>query len=192
MRDRARELIKEQMLAGLSEQIQALNQAQRQRAELIVNGTAADGLVTVTVNADGGVLDIQFAPGAIDLGRQKLARATTEAVQNAQRQAAQRNTEIFQPVLGAAAGRDLADVMTDFDEIAAMIPGPQAVTTELPTIDESPRPDYADTVSPAESRASVLQTTSADDLPLPEPEDTGDQYEEIRPGGFGRATDVSW
>ncbi|MEV6273922.1 YbaB/EbfC family nucleoid-associated protein [Nocardia sp. NPDC051832] len=154
------------MFAGMREQIQALGAAQRERAELIITGTAAGSRVAVTVNADGEILDVRIEPAASGMSYRQLSVAVTEAAKSAQQQAAQRNAEIFAPFLGAAGRKrkDFADVLADFDEIADMIPGPQPVAVKAPTTEDS----------------------------TAEVDGTAEGFEETRHRRPGGATDLSW
>ncbi|WP_433265518.1 YbaB/EbfC family nucleoid-associated protein [Actinosynnema sp. CS-041913] len=75
--------------------------------------TSSDGAVTVTVGPNGGLLDLQLGHRACDLGPARLTALIMTTARTAQKQAAQRVVEAFEPLgAGTEAMRFVIDSMT--------------------------------------------------------------------------------
>lgn len=74
-------------LAGLIEEVgqqfREIARIQEERAQLTASATVRRKRVTVTVNADGVVIETKFGPNIEDLSYSEIAAAVTEAAQKA-------------------------------------------------------------------------------------------------------------
>ncbi|MFI9506315.1 YbaB/EbfC family nucleoid-associated protein [Nocardia sp. NPDC052566] len=87
------------MLEGLQEQLSGLAQIQQRRAMLTGSAVACDKRISVTVNADGVLVETRFADDIGDLTFDEIASAMTSAVQEAAADVARQNHELMAPLL---------------------------------------------------------------------------------------------
>ncbi|WP_327098959.1 YbaB/EbfC family nucleoid-associated protein [Nocardia vinacea] len=100
------------ILDTLAEQRAHVTAVREKLAAVRSTTNSADGLVEVTVDGSGVLVDVKFAPKAFGTGRRELARSVTEAGQEAARLARVRNEEIIAPITAAAAAMpDLPDLL---------------------------------------------------------------------------------
>ncbi|MBY8860889.1 YbaB/EbfC family nucleoid-associated protein [Nocardia sp. CA2R105] len=89
-------------LAELMQSVQAgigeIARMQREHAKITASATAARRRVTVTVNADGDVIETRIAPNTTDLTHEQLAQAFTKAAQDAAAQVRRRTREMVAEV----------------------------------------------------------------------------------------------
>ncbi|RDI55325.1 YbaB/EbfC family nucleoid-associated protein [Nocardia mexicana] len=95
----------ERMKGGLADlldtvngQIRAIAEAQQKRVELTATATAGEGRVRITVNADGVVIETQFADDIDELDYDEIADAVTDATQEAAAEVARRADELIAPI----------------------------------------------------------------------------------------------
>lgn len=153
------------ILDGFAEQMRTITQLQRERAALTASATVRGKRVAVTVNADGTVIETKFGYGIEDLDYPEIAKAVTEAAQQAAAEVARRSREIMAPV---SQSRDRLPKLTD------LVPGMPDLSKEL-AIPEPPVVSTAPPKSP--ERLGGYREPSTDDA-APR-----------RPGG---ATDSGW
>ncbi|MGV9674817.1 YbaB/EbfC family nucleoid-associated protein [Nocardia sp. NPDC003482] len=88
-------------LAGLiddvQEQLRTIARLQMERAELVATATVRKR-VTVTVNADNTIIDTTFGPDIEDLTYPEIAKAITEAAQQASAEVARKTRDLFAPL----------------------------------------------------------------------------------------------
>jgi DNA-binding protein YbaB len=88
-----------EMLALVQEQMADVAALQRKQAVLTASGTAADGMVEVTVNAGGQVTKTVIDESYLDEHEfEELAEHITHAAQAAAREAARRVSEMLVPI----------------------------------------------------------------------------------------------
>ncbi|MEU6580736.1 YbaB/EbfC family nucleoid-associated protein [Nocardia sp. NPDC046763] len=122
------------ILEGFGEQMRLITQLQCERAALTASVTVRKR-VTVTVNADGTVIETKFHSDIEDLDYPEIAKAVTEAAQQAAAEVARRSRDIMAPVsqnrkrLPTLA--DLVPGMPDLSKALA-IPEPPVVSTAPP------------------------------------------------------------
>jgi len=88
-----------EVLALVHEQMADIAAVQRKQAELTASGTAADGLVEVTVNAQGHLIKTVIDEAYLeDFEFEELSDHITEAAQAAAREAARRVAEMMAPI----------------------------------------------------------------------------------------------
>lgn len=117
----------------------SITRAQQERARLTATAHAASRRVTVTVNADGVLIDIAFSDEIDDLALPEIAQAIITATQDAAAQVQRKGQKILE-----AAQQDqaripmLAEFMPDMPDIQSMMPTPPEVSTAPPGSPERP------------------------------------------------------
>lgn len=102
----------EQILDALAEQRERRADVQRQLDAARSTATSADGLVEVTVDSTGVLIDVRFAADAQRSTPAQLGRSVTEAGREAARRVRERTEQILAPVVAAAdAMPDLPDLV---------------------------------------------------------------------------------
>ncbi|MFE3984346.1 YbaB/EbfC family nucleoid-associated protein [Nocardia tengchongensis] len=127
------------ILDDFRDQMRTITQLQQQRAAVTASASVRGKRVTVTVNADGTVIETKFASNIDDLDYPEIAKAVTEAAQQASAEVAQRSREIMAPV-SQNRNRlprltELVPGMPDLTE-ALRIPEPPVVSTAPPKAPE--------------------------------------------------------
>jgi nucleoid-associated protein EbfC len=102
----------QQLLQAAAAMQSQLMSAQQELADAEVEGTAGGGLVTVTVNGQGELVDVSIAPAAIDSGdptetAQTLADLVLAAYQDACREVDDLQQETMAPFAGLGSGGGL-------------------------------------------------------------------------------------
>ncbi|MQY24981.1 YbaB/EbfC family nucleoid-associated protein [Nocardia aurantia] len=92
-------------VAEFREQAAEIGRLQDERTRLMGTGTAERRRVTVTVNADGIVIDIKFSSDIGDLEYDEIAAAITEASRHAVADVARQTTALFAPIAVETTGR---------------------------------------------------------------------------------------
>ncbi|RDI68219.1 YbaB/EbfC family nucleoid-associated protein [Nocardia pseudobrasiliensis] len=130
------------MLEALSEQMRGIAEIQRDRARLTATATACDKRISVTVNADGILIETRFADDISDLSYGEIAAAVTQAVQAAAKNVSQQGHRLMEP-LRERKDRlpHLSDLVEGMPDFRSVIPAPQPVSTAPPN---SPERRYDD------------------------------------------------
>ncbi|QVI21912.1 YbaB/EbfC family nucleoid-associated protein [Nocardia tengchongensis] len=120
-------------LADLAEMVQgsfaALARAQRDRARLTASARAGGRRVTVTVNADGVVIKIEFSDDIDALTYSEIAAAVTSAAQEAAVEVKQKSQEILAELQAEKAKIPaLSEIFPLMPDIQAMMPTPPEVS----------------------------------------------------------------
>jgi nucleoid-associated protein EbfC len=102
----------QQLLQAAAAMQSQLMSAQQELADAEVEGSAGGGLVTVTVNGQGELVDVSIAPAAIDSGdpeetAQTLADLVLAAYQDACREVDDLQQETMAPFAGLGSGGGL-------------------------------------------------------------------------------------
>src|SRR5437660_1298469 len=92
-----------EVMAAFDDQMALVADLQKRRTQLVASGSARGKRVTVTVNADGTVIETKFTADVSDLSYAELARAMTEAAQQAAAELARKRTELMRPLTAARA-----------------------------------------------------------------------------------------
>ncbi|WP_019926174.1 YbaB/EbfC family nucleoid-associated protein [Nocardia sp. BMG111209] len=152
------------------EQMRMVAEIRRTRTELTATGSVRHGMVTVTVNSDGTVIETRFADDIDDLEYADIARAVTEAAQRATAELARKNQELIAP---------LQQHRTRMPKLSDMIDGLPDFRAEL---GEPPKVSVAPPNSPTRNRGVAADAS---------PSTGAETYDrENRRGGF--VTDSSW
>jgi nucleoid-associated protein EbfC len=142
----------QQLLQAAAAMQSQLMSAQQELADAEVEGTAGGGLVTVTVNGQGELVDVSIAPAAIDSGdpaetAQTLADLVLAAYQNACREVDDLQQETMAPFAGLGSGGgfpDLGSLTGATGGLAGVGPGDEASDADESGYPGSPRPSAGD------------------------------------------------
>jgi hypothetical protein len=137
------------VLDGVQKQLRSIARLQQERTLLTASATVRRR-VTVTVNANGTVIETKFGAGIEDLSYSEIARAVTEASQQAAAEVARKTEEMMSPLQEQRARLPkLSDLIEGMPDFGAEIPEPPPVSTaapgsaerqQLPTADDSSAP----------------------------------------------------
>ncbi|MEC3952996.1 YbaB/EbfC family nucleoid-associated protein [Nocardia sp. CDC153] len=124
-------------LAGLLDefqaQIHAIAEINRRRTELMASGTAGHKRVTVTVNANGVVIETKFSEDILDLEPYEIAQAVTEAAQAAAAEMARKNEELMAPLRDSRARiPKMSDLIVGLPDVEDLVPEPLPISTAPP------------------------------------------------------------
>ncbi|MFE3956885.1 YbaB/EbfC family nucleoid-associated protein [Nocardia sp. NPDC059091] len=124
-------------LAGLLDEFQvqmhAIADINRKRTELMASGTGGYKRVTVTVNADGVVIETKFSEDILDLEPYEIAKAVTEAAQAATAEMARKNEDLMAPLRDSRARiPKLSDLIVGLPATEDMVPEPLPISTAPP------------------------------------------------------------
>ncbi|MGF6885536.1 DNA-binding protein YbaB [Nocardia sp. GAS34] len=149
----------EMMMEAFTEQMQGLAQIHRDRSRLTATATACDKRISVTVNADGILIETRFADDIGDLSYAEISAAMTQAVQGAARKVSERSRQLMEPLRERKARLPrLSDLVEGVPDLRSMIPVAPPVSTAPPNSperrydDEGPR--FVD-AEPLERRSVV-------------------------------------
>ncbi|MEV6273936.1 YbaB/EbfC family nucleoid-associated protein [Nocardia sp. NPDC051832] len=118
----------EHVLEEVQEQFKAIARIQQERAQLTASATVRK-LATVTVNANGTVIDTKFGPHAEDATLNDIAKAVTEAAQQAVTAVNKLGLELMAPVQERQARLPkLTDLLEGFAEVKPQAPIAPPVT----------------------------------------------------------------
>ncbi|MEV6771247.1 YbaB/EbfC family nucleoid-associated protein [Nocardia sp. NPDC051030] len=156
------------ILDGFADQMRTITKLQRERAALTASASVRSKRVTVTVNADGTLIDIKFGSGIEDLDYPEIAKAVLEAAQQASAEVARRSREVMAPV---------SQTRNRLPKLADLIPGMPDLSRELAI----PEPPVVSTAPPKAPERIAAERAAAQ----PDPQAEAAQ----RRGG---ATDSGW
>ncbi|MRH92853.1 YbaB/EbfC family DNA-binding protein [Nocardia sp. SYP-A9097] len=139
------------ILEGFADQMRTITQLQRERAALTATATVRQKRVTVTVNAEGTVIETKFGSDIADLDYPEIAKAITEAAQQAAAEVAQRGREVLAPV---------SQNQNRLPKLADLVPGMPDLSREL----RIPEPPVVSTAPPKSP-----ERTAAQPNPVPDP-----------------------
>lgn len=125
------------VIDAFQQQMRAIAEAQQQRVRLTASATSRDKLVTVTVNANGVVIETRFASGIEQLSYDEIAEVVTRTAQEAAAEVARRSRELAAPL---ARNRErlpkLSEVIEGMPDFENEIPLEPPVSTAPPGSDE--------------------------------------------------------
>jgi DNA-binding protein YbaB len=122
------------LMAKFTEGMRLISELSHRRAELTASAAVENGRVTVTVNADGAVIETKFSSDVDDLDHDTLARAMTSAAQQAFREVGRLSRELMAPVAAHHASMPtLPDLIPGMPDVRALIPQPPQVSMAPPT-----------------------------------------------------------
>ncbi|PXX57616.1 DNA-binding protein YbaB [Nocardia tenerifensis] len=113
------------LLDTVNQHIRSIAQVQQQRVELTASATAGKGQVSITVNADGVVIDTEFGDDIDELDYDDIADAVTEATQAAAAEVARKAEELIAPI------RETRSRLPSLSSIVEGLPDLRTKTPEL-------------------------------------------------------------
>lgn len=159
------------ILDGVQEQMRLVAQLQQERAELTASASVRGKKVTVTVNADNQVIETKFGANIDELTYSEIAKAVTEAAQQASAEMARKTSRLLAPLQDQRARMPkLSDLVEGMPEVKA--PDPILASTAPPNSKQRQR---ASDDSPAEDGSMRFSDT-----------------EHLDSGRGGSVTDSSW
>ncbi|MFI1239764.1 YbaB/EbfC family nucleoid-associated protein [Nocardia salmonicida] len=155
-----------EILEGVQEQMRTIARLQQERAEMTASATVRRQ-VTVTVNADNVVIETKFGPDIEDLTHAEIAKAVTEAAQQASAEMARKTSQLLEPLNEQRARMPkLSDLVEDIPDIRA----PEPVMAPISAPNAADRQGYSDEDQPMEFSGTV----------------------DVQPDRGGSVTDSSW
>ncbi|MEU1980945.1 YbaB/EbfC family nucleoid-associated protein [Nocardia sp. NPDC019395] len=122
-----------ELLDTVQRQMRALAIAHQERAALTARASAGDGRVTITVNADGVVIETRFAPDIAELTYDEIEEAVTAATQSAAQEVSRRAAEVFAPLHSDSTRRpDLSEIVPGMPNLADLRVTPPPVSIRPP------------------------------------------------------------
>ncbi|MFI9506323.1 YbaB/EbfC family nucleoid-associated protein [Nocardia sp. NPDC052566] len=113
------------VLSEVKQQFRSIAQVQQARVQLTASATVRKR-VTVTVNAEGTIIETKFGSGIEELSFPEIARAVTAAAQQASAEVARKNQELMAPLHDRRARlpklSELIDGLPDFGAEAPKSP----------------------------------------------------------------------
>lgn len=123
------------MMNTFTEQMREVARVQRERAALVARATAGGGRVTVVVNADCIVIEVEFSTDIDDLSYAEIARATVEAGQKAAAEIRRRSTELLAPLQEWRKRLPkVQDIVDGIPDVRNQIPMPPEVSLDPPGV----------------------------------------------------------
>ncbi|WP_067666971.1 YbaB/EbfC family nucleoid-associated protein [Nocardia miyunensis] len=119
------------------EQMALIADLQVRRAQLTATGTARGRRVSVTVNAEGTVIETKFNGNVSDLSYAEIARAMTAAAQEAAAELARKSRELNAP-LREMRGRfpKVHEIVEGMPDLTAHLPEPPEISLAPPNSSE--------------------------------------------------------
>ncbi|MEU0464258.1 YbaB/EbfC family nucleoid-associated protein [Amycolatopsis sp. NPDC006131] len=148
----------DELLEQFNRQTAQLHEAQQAASELSAELSSPDGLVKVTIDAQGTLADLKLAPTTFDRTRpEALARTISDLVRRGMLQVKQQQAELFRPL--TAGMPDLSDFIEGAPSLAGLMP-------DIPDFTEpEPEPEPA----PAQDSESILRRDTPPAPPAPKP-----------------------
>jgi DNA-binding protein YbaB len=114
------------LMDDIQSTLQTVARLQRERAALVGRATVRRGRVSVAVNADNVLVDVQFGRDIEDLDYPELARAIVEATQAATVDVGRKSKELMQPLQEQRARLPkLSDLVPGMPDIRGRLPVPE-------------------------------------------------------------------
>ncbi|MBO0852463.1 MAG: YbaB/EbfC family DNA-binding protein [Nocardia sp.] len=111
------------VLEGLDEQMRGLAKIQLERSRLTATASVCEQRITVTVNADGLLIDTDFADDIAELTYDEIAAGMTEAVQKASAEVLRRGLELMEPLRERKAQLPkLSEIIEGAPDLGEMMP----------------------------------------------------------------------
>ncbi|MET8648683.1 MULTISPECIES: YbaB/EbfC family nucleoid-associated protein [Nocardia] len=121
------------VIDAFQDQMRAIALVQQQRVKLTASATSRDKLVTVTVNANGIVIETKFSAGIGELGYDEIAKTVTKTAQEAAAEVARKNQELAAPITERRARLPkLSEVIEGMPDFEREIPLEPPVSTAPP------------------------------------------------------------
>ncbi|MFD0365958.1 YbaB/EbfC family nucleoid-associated protein [Nocardia sp. GCM10030253] len=121
------------IIDAFHEQMQAIAKAQQQRVKLIGTATSRDKMVTVTVNANGVVIETKFSASIGEMSYDEIAKLVTKTAQDAAADVARKSHALAAPLTDRRARLPkLSEVIEGMPDFEREIPLEPPVSTAPP------------------------------------------------------------
>jgi DNA-binding protein YbaB len=115
------------------DQMRLVAEAQQERANLTASASVEHGRVTVTVNADGVLIDARFAADIDDLSYDRIAVAVVAASREAATEVARRSKELMDPLIERRKQLpNVEDLIGGLGDVRSMMPVKPPVSMASP------------------------------------------------------------
>ncbi|WP_433709618.1 YbaB/EbfC family nucleoid-associated protein [Nocardia sp. CA-084685] len=131
----------DELMDAVHKGMESIAEAQEERAKLTASASDAGSRVTVTVNADGIVIETRFAGDIDELTYDEIAAAVTKAAQRAAADVRAQSESVM-----AAAGQGFGTI-PEFDEMGADISDFTRLVPPAPEVSLLPPPESSSRVS---------------------------------------------
>ncbi|AIJ27137.1 hypothetical protein AMETH_7045 [Amycolatopsis methanolica 239] len=146
----------DQLMDKFHQQTAQLREAQQAASALTAELSSPDGLVKVTIDAQGTLADLKLAPTTFDRTRpEALARTISDLVRRGMLQVKQQQAELFRPLTA------------DLPDLSEFIEGAPSLAGLMPDIPDFLEPEPEPEPRPAEDPES--QTIMRRDAPISPP-----------------------
>ncbi|WP_329412268.1 YbaB/EbfC family nucleoid-associated protein [Nocardia vinacea] len=177
------------MMETLRDQLGELQEFERRRMALTATAESLDGRVTVTVDAEGHVIDTEFADDIHRFAPEKLAAAVTAAAKAAAADVALRCEELRAPLLeGYEKIPKLSDMVDLIPQLDAELPTPPR---SLALRDMENDPDAPVTITNGRPGSAVFADPEEELSPL-HLSDVDDHDQAVRPRRESEVSDAGW
>ncbi|MDQ0378244.1 YbaB/EbfC family nucleoid-associated protein [Amycolatopsis thermophila] len=165
----------DQLMDRFNQQTAQLREAQQAASELTAELSSPDGLVKVTVDAQGTLADLKLAPTTFERTRpDALARTISDLVRRGMLQVKQQQAELFRPL--TADLPDLSEFIEGAPSLAGLMPDipdflepePEPRPAEDPESQTILRRDAPRTPPPAPKPAARRARPTGDDDEMPD------------------------
>ncbi|MBF6211567.1 YbaB/EbfC family nucleoid-associated protein [Nocardia puris] len=147
-----------EVLDEVQQQLRMIARVQQERARLTATAETRNRRVAVTVNADGLVIETKFGAEIGDLSYPEIARAVTEAAQQAAAEVARLGGELMAPLQDRRARLPkLSDLIEGMPDLSAEMPTPPSVPTTPPEGAQRPTAAARDEDEPVEMRFTDVE-----------------------------------
>ncbi|WP_433195546.1 YbaB/EbfC family nucleoid-associated protein [Nocardia sp. CA-107356] len=124
------------LIDDFEKQMGEIARLQRERNLIVGRATVQGKRITVTVNADGVIISVEFGPKIDELRYSEIAMAVVAAAQQAAADATRRAQELMAPLLTHRAQLPkLSDLVEGIPDLTAMMPRPVPAPTEPPRLE---------------------------------------------------------
>lgn len=161
-----------EVLGEVQQQLRMIARVQQERARLTATAAVRNKRVAVTVNADGIVIETKFGTGVDELSYAEIAKAVTDAAQQAAAEVARLGSELMSP---------LEDRRARLPKLSDLVEGMPDLSGEMPVTQVAPLvpPDADERRAADENGSEEMRFSDVEEL----------DHDEVRARGV---TDSSW
>ncbi|MBF6171454.1 YbaB/EbfC family nucleoid-associated protein [Nocardia blacklockiae] len=129
------------LLTAFDQQVRTIADIHERRARMTATGTARRKRITVTVNAEGTLIETRFSADIGDLEYADIARGVTEAAQHAAAEMTRKTAELMRPLQQQRARMPkLSDLIEGMPDLSTQVPPRPPISTAPPGAPERGEP----------------------------------------------------
>ncbi|NYI88478.1 DNA-binding protein YbaB [Amycolatopsis endophytica] len=148
----------DQLMDKFNQQTAQLREAQQAASELTAELSSPDGLVKVTIDAQGTLADLKLAPTTFERTRpETLARTINDLVRRGMLQVKQQQAELFRPLT------------SDLPDLSEFIEGAPSMAGLMPDIPDFLEPEPEPEPSQNPESQSIMRRDTPPTPPVPKP-----------------------